>query len=149
MLLVLGAMPFVAIADEHPELSAADEAYSAEKYEQAAALYRKDAELGVIAAQVNLAFMYLDGQGVAQDYKQALAWFQRAANQGNVEAQQNVGMLYLEGKGVTKSLVEADKWFIIAGAKENSVMVEKSMARDQIADAQRLASEWLKKAKGH
>ena len=56
-------------------------------------------------------------------------------------------MIYMEGKGVAKSLVDADKWFIIAGAKENSAMVEKGMTQEQIAQANRLASEWLKKSK--
>ncbi len=132
-----------AMADNHPELSDADEAYSAENYAKAAALYRKDAELGVIAAQVNLAIMYLDGQGVPQDPRQAAMWFLKAAEQGNAEAQYNLGLLYREGKGVAQSLVEADKWFMIAGAKADADSVEKEMSKEQIAEAKRRADDWM------
>lgn len=135
-------------ADEHPALTPADEAYSLERYEEAAALYRRDAELGIVAAQVNLAFLYLDGQGVAQDYQQAATWFLRAAEQGNAEAQQNVGLLYQEGKGVAQNLVEADKWFTVAGAAGNAATVEKNMTREQIAEAKKLAKEWVARFKG-
>ncbi len=131
-----------AMADNHPELSDADEAYSAENYEKAAALYRKDAELGVIAAQVNLALMHVEGQGVRQDYQQAAKWFLKAAEQGNTEAQYNLGLLHQEGKGVAQSLVEADKWFSIAGAKANAESAERNMSTEQIADAKKLAADW-------
>lgn len=139
-------------ATDHPELSAADEAYSAERYEEAAALYRRDAEMGVVAAQVNLAFLYMDGQGVAQDYKQAATWFTRAAERGNREAQQNLGILCREGKGVAQDYAEAYKWFLIAGAPNDAVALEKHMAPEQTADAKRRAEAWrdkFKQGKGH
>lgn len=151
LLAVLGWGQVCVGAVDHPELSEGDEAYSAENYEKAAALYRKDAELGVIVAQVNLAVMYLDGLGVAQDFRQAAQWFQKAAEQGNAEAQQNLGLLYEEGKGVARNLVEADKWFAVAGASASMVRVEKNMAPEQIAEAKKLADAWMaayKKAKG-
>jgi TPR repeat protein len=135
-------------ADDHPGLTPADEAYSSERYEEAAALYRRDAELGIVAAQVNLAFMYMDGQGVAQDYEQAATWFRRAADQGNAEAQQNLGLLYQEGKGVAQDLVEADKWFTIAGAAGNAAELEKNMTQEQVAEAKKLAKEWVSRFKG-
>jgi TPR repeat protein len=138
-------------AADHPELSEADEAYSTENYPKAAALYRKDAELGVIVAQVNLAFLYMDGLGVPQDYKQAAKWFLHAAEQGNTEAQSNLGQLYLEGKGVAQNSVEALKWFVIAGAASNIAKLEKSLGKDQVAEARKLATDWTtnyKKAKG-
>lgn len=151
LLAVFGWGQVCAGAADHPELSEGDEAYSAENYEKAAAWYRKDAELGVIVAQVNLAIMYLDGLGVAQDFQQAAKWFQKAAEQGNAEAQHNLGLLYQDGKGVARNLVEAHKWFAIAGASASVAKVEPAMTQEQIAEAKRLADEWLaayKKAKG-
>ncbi len=142
LLAVLGWGQVCVGAADHPELSEADEAYSAENYEKAAALYRKDAELGVIVAQVNLAFMYLDGLGVAQDFQQAAQWFQKAAEQGNAEAQQNLGLLYEEGKGVARNLVEADQWFAITGASASAARVEKSLSPEQVAEAKRRAEAW-------
>jgi len=141
----------LAHAAGHPELDAADQAYSAENYEKAAALYRKDAELGVITAQVNLAIMYLDGQGVPQDYQQAAKWFMQAAGQGNAEAQHNLGVLYQEGNGVAKNPVEAAKWFHIAGAGGSVANIEKTMTPEQVAESRKLANEWIanfQKSKG-
>ena len=142
----------VSLAADHPELSAADEAYSAENYAKAAVLYRKDAELGVIVAQVNLAFLYLDGLGVAQDYKEAAQWFAKAAEQGNAEAQTNLAQLYLEGKGVAQNGVEAVKWLLVAGAFQSAAAAEKNLSQEQVAQARKQAADWtaaFKKAKGH
>ena len=134
-------------AADHPELDAADEAYSAENYDKAAALYRKDAELGVISAQVNLAVMYMDGIGVPQDFQLAAKWFLNAAGQGNAEAQYNVGVLYQEGKGLAKNPVEAAKWFHIAKAFTSVENIEKSMTPGQIAESRKLAAEWMENYK--
>lgn len=133
----------LAYAADHPDLSEGDEAYSAENYEKAAALYRKDAELGVIAAQLNLAIMYLDGQGVPQDFQKAAQWFSKAAEQGNAEAQYNLGVLYKEGKGVAKEPVQASKWFHIAKAFSSVETIEKSMTPEQVAESRKLANEWM------
>jgi len=149
LLAVLGWGQVWAGAD-HPELSEADEAYSAEQFEKAAALYRKDAELGVFAAQLSLAFMYLDGIGVPQNNQEAARWFKAAADKGNREAQSNFGLLVKEGKGVERNLVEADKWFILAGDKANQEALEKTLSPEQIAQAKQQAGQWqeeYKKAK--
>jgi hypothetical protein len=149
--LALAWGPAGAVAD-HPELTEADEAYSAENYEKAAALYRKDAELGVIVAQVNLAFLYLDGQGVPQNFGEAAKWFAKAAEQGNAEAQHNLAQLYWEGKGVAKNPVEAAKWFILAKAMDNAAKVEQTLSKEQVAEARKQAADWaenFKKARGH
>lgn len=143
LLAVASAVPLAAAAEaDHPALSAADLAYSSGNYEEAVVLYRRDAEMGVVAAQVTLALLYLDGQGVAQDYGQAAHWFEVAAAQGNAEAQQNLGVLYRDGKGVPQSAVEAAKWFRIAGAKEDAAAVEKNMTPEQAAEARKLAEGW-------
>ncbi len=150
MALVLGFG--LAYADDHPALSEGDEAYSAENYPKAAALYRKDAELGVIAAQLNLAIMYMDGQGVQQDYQQAAKWFLAAAEQGNAEAQFNIGQLYQEGKGVEKNPVEAAKWFHLAKSFKNVERIEKTMSPEQIAESKKRINEWIdnyQKTRGH
>lgn len=138
------ALPQIAGAGaDHPELSAADQAYSAGDYETAVRLYRRDAELGVVAAQVNLAFMFLDGMGVAQDFGQAAQWFERAAELGSAEAQQNLGVLHRDGKGVAASAVEAVKWFRIAGANADALTLEQTMSPEQVGDAKQLAERWM------
>ncbi|NJD05955.1 MAG: sel1 repeat family protein [Methylococcaceae bacterium] len=142
LLTLLIVLSQTAAAADHPELTEADEAYSAERYEQAAALYRRDAELGKVAAQVNLAFLYLDGLGVKQDFGEAATWFRRAAEQGNAEAQQNLGLLLQDGRGVAQDYTEADKWFIIAGDKGNSAAAEQRMTPGQASEAHKRAEAW-------
>ena len=62
-----------------------------------------------------LCLMYHDGVGAPQDIVQAHMWFDLAAAQGNVMAQ------------------------------ENRNKAANNMAPDQIAEAQRLAREWMEK----
>lgn len=149
LLLVFAQFITSAHASDHPELSPADQAYSAERFEEAAVLYRKQAELGIRAAQLNLAYMYLDGIGIPQDYQEAEHWFMKAAEQGSVEAQQNLGLLYLPGKLEPSNAVEADKWFRIAKSTRDIQAVEKTMTPAQIAEANKLANTWLAKFKSH
>jgi len=81
----------------------------------AAAWFRKAAEQGDAGAQFNLGNMYDQGKGVAQDYAQAVEWYRKAAKQGYADA-----------------------------AKHRDKLAEK-MTPGQVAKAQRLASEWMKK----
>jgi TPR repeat protein len=145
-LLAVFAPQILHAGDDHPGLTAADQAYSAGQYETAAALYRRDAELGVVSAQLNLAFLFMDGEGVAQDYGQAASWFSRAAEQGSVEAQQNLGVLYRDGKGVTQDLVVAAKWFRLAGATADAASVETDLTREQKLELEKLVQEWKSRA---
>ena len=91
---------------------------------------------------------YDNGQGVPQDYSQALSWYRKAAEQGHPGAQTNLGILYYKGNGVKQDFVEAEKWFNIAStvgyedAKMNSELMVKLMTPEQVAEAQRQASEW-------
>ena len=142
LLAALLPMRWAAAGDDHPGLTEADQAYSAGDFERAAALYRRDAELGVVAAQLNLAFLFLDGQGVPADPTQAVLWFRRAAEQGNPEAQQNLGTLYREGRGVERSVVEAAKWYRLAGAQTDVAAVEKELTPEQKAEVTRLVADW-------
>jgi TPR repeat protein len=129
-------------AAPHPGMSEADEAYSQEHFEEAAKLYRRDAELGMISAQVNLAFLYMDGQGVNQNYQEAANWFRRAAENGNNEAQYNLAQLYQEGKGVNKNLKYAYQWFEIAGSTQEKQKIADQLSEQDLTDAQRNAEEW-------
>ena len=120
-------------------------------YAQAVEWYRKAAEQGYAKAQYNLGFMYSKGRGVAQDDAQALAWTRKAAAQGLAMAQFNLGIRYDQGRGVPKDDVQAYMWFNLAaaqgdedGAKWRDKVADK-MTPGQVAEAQRLASEWVEK----
>ena len=80
-------------------------------------IYRVGAEKGDASAQFSLGFMYELGQGVPQDYVQAYMWFNLAAAQGT------------------------------RGAAEWREHIAARMTPAQIAEAQKLASEWKPKSK--
>lgn len=104
-------------------------------------------------AQFDLGVVYSKGEGVAQDYSQAVQWLSKAASRGHIQAQHNLGMLYHEGKGVERDPVQAYFWLRIAAAEGDDVShrslktVAAVMNREQIAEAEAQANEWMKKAK--
>lgn len=114
----------------------------------------KGAEQGKPLAQFNLGLMYYKGRVAAQDYTEAVKWWRRAAEQGFAEALNNLGMMYGNGDGVPQDYGEAHKWFDLAASHHppgrkhrNSVrdrdFLAKKMTAAQIAEAQRLAREWM------
>jgi TPR repeat protein len=71
------------------------------------------------------------------------------AQMGAPDALFELGMLYATGRDVATDLVVAHKWFNLAAARGNPlalahrVELAREMSADQIAEAQRLAREWL------
>ena len=129
-------------------LSAAGSADDSEDYENALRL----AEQGSASAQFNLGLMYDNGEGVPQDYKAAVKWYSLAAEQGDTSAQFQLGYMYHFGEGVIQDVVYAHMWLNIAasaGDNENRSssrdLVAKSMTTAQIAEAQKLARECVRK----
>jgi uncharacterized protein len=126
----------------------------AQDYTEAVKWYRLAAEQGSAEAQNNLGALYGDGKGVAQDYTEAVKWYRLAAEQGVAEAQNNLGALYGDGKGVPQDYVQADMWFNLAASKSSRIRdmaisdreaVASKMTPEQLAEAQRLAREWMPK----
>ena len=86
-----------------------------------------------------------------KDYAEAVKWYRMAAEQGDVTAQYSLGVMYSSVKGVPQDYVQAHMWFNLAAAqnmpslgRERDVLA-KQMTPDQIAEAQRLAHEWMEK----
>jgi TPR repeat protein len=79
----------------------------------------------------------------------SLAQFEQDARIGRADALYNLGLAYSTGQGVTPDLVAAHKWFNLAASRgveeakrwRNSIATE--MNPGQIAQAQKLAREWL------
>ena len=113
--------------------------------------YRKAAEQGHADAQYSLGLMYADGKGVPQDDKEAAKWYRKAAEQGYATAQYNLGNMYYKGSGVLEDDVTACAWYNIAAAngnataKKNKLIKAGEMTADQIAKAEALAKEMIKK----
>ena len=92
-----------------------------------------------------------DGVAAIQrkDYETALNKWRPLAEKGESRAQLNLGVMYATGKGVPLNYVEALKWFNLSEAngwedmQKNRELAEKNMTSEQIAQAQKLAREWL------
>ena len=95
LLATLPGMPVVAAQT----LDEAVAAYERGDYATAIRRFRKAAEQGNAASQVNLGHAYAEGRGAPQDYQEALKWYRKAAEQGYVPAQVHLGTMYFEGIG--------------------------------------------------
>jgi TPR repeat protein len=79
----------------------------------------------------------------------ALTQFEVDAKKGRADALYNLGLAYSTGQGVSVDFVAAHKWFNLAAvrgveeAKSWRAQISREMNATQIAEAQRLAREWL------
>ena len=118
-------------------------------YAEAAKWYRKAAEQGATNGQFGLGSIYKFGLGVPQDYAEAAKWYRKAADQGDALAQYSLGHMYKEGNGVPQDLALAHMWFnLLAGSGKalgrlDRDIVASKMTPAQVAEAQRLAREWM------
>ena len=118
-------------------------------YAEAVRWYRLAAAQCDAKAQTNLGVMYAKGEGVPQDDAEVVKWFQRAAEEGYATAQYNLGVIYATGKGVLQDDVLGHLWLNVAAAQgdakaaEDRDIVASRLTPDQLAEAQRLAREWL------
>jgi TPR repeat protein len=80
----------------------------------------------------------------------ALNEFETEARRGRVDALYNLGLAYSTGQAVDVDFVAAHKWFNLAAlkgvteAKGWREQISAEMSSDQIAEALRLAREWLR-----
>jgi uncharacterized protein len=129
----------------------------AENIGEALRLYRLAANQGNAEAQYFLGNLYDESQGVPLDFAEALKWYSLAANQGYGLAQLQLGYSYVYGHGVPQDPIQAYMWSDLAAGsiplmdtinrtqavRNRDLIVAKKMTRVQIAEAQRLAHEWL------
>ena len=107
------------------------------------------ANQGDIDAQFKIGMMFANGEGRPKDDIQALEWFSKAAEQGNANAQYKLGLLFATGEGLPKNNLLAYAWLNVAStvmengdARKAREKIEKEMTPEQIAEAQRLSSNW-------
>ena len=122
-------------------------------YKEAVKWYRLSAKQGFAKAQYNLGIRYDVGKGVKRDYKEAVKWYKLAAEQGFANAQLSLGDMYYQGQGFPQDYALAHMWFSIAEANGHQLgrntrdITVKSMTPAQIAEAQKLAWDWMKEHK--
>jgi uncharacterized protein len=79
----------------------------------------------------------------------SLSQFECDAKQGRADALYNLGLAYSTGQGVDVDYIAAHKWFNLAAMKGSELakswraQISREMNSNQIAEAQRLAREWL------
>ncbi len=79
----------------------------------------------------------------------SLTQYEAEAKTGRPEALYNLGLAYSTGQGVGVDYVAAHKWFNLAAIKGSDIakswraQISREMNTNQIAEAQRLAREWL------
>lgn len=79
----------------------------------------------------------------------SLSQYESDARNGRADALYNLGLAYSTGQGVPQDYVAAHKWFNLAAvrgmleAKNWRNQIAEEMNPSQIAEAQRLAREWL------
>jgi hypothetical protein len=138
----------------------------------AARWFLDSAKQGFALSQFMLSVQYMGGEGVQEDPKKALRLLMRAAEQGHALAHISLGIMYKNGGvGVEQDYVLAHKWFSLAVTSEGSINkllttnqmnkfkegeikrsleeiagIEKNMSSIQIAEAQKLAKEWIKRS---
>jgi len=111
---------------------------------------REAAEQGHGDAQHHLGFVSAQGLlGLSRDDSEAVKWWSKAAEQGHEWGQNNLGRMYEAGRAVPRDLVQAHMWFSLAAMQGNDEAVKNRdriaavMRSAQIAEAERLAAEWL------
>ncbi len=119
-------------------------------YTEALVWFRQAAEQGHVVAQFSLGALYAEGtEGIPQDYAKAVVWWRRAAEQGHVIGQYKLAAMYAKGEGVPRNYTLAHMWFDLASAsgneeaREQHDKIAEQMTPAQVAEAQRLAREWM------
>ncbi len=80
---------------------------------------RLEAESGLSAAQLQLANLYVQGNGVTQDYTAAAQWFTASADRGNATAQYSLAVLNERGLGVPQDTDTAAAWYERAARQQH------------------------------
>lgn len=101
----------LANADSNIDYQKAQTSFHNGQFTEAANWLRKAVSKGHKAAQLPLAAMYREGQGVEQDYSAAIRLFTNAAKQGFPSAQFSLAAMYRLGQGVKRDYVTAFRWY--------------------------------------
>ena len=118
---------------------------------------RTAAKQGHVEAQVGLGLLYYHGLGVDKDYAEAMRWYRLAAEQGHHNAQVQLGVMYYYGVhyyGLPSDYVRAYMWLSLTASRGHELSrnmldeLKKRLTPEQIAEAERMAREWVEKRKG-
>jgi len=122
-------------------------------YTEAANWFKKAAEQGDAEAQYYIGIACQLGKGIPKDSAEASTWILKSAQQGYAIAQFSLGHMYADGEGVPQDFVLAHMWFNLAASRSrlgesDRDRIASRMTPAEIAEAQRLAREWVPKVEG-
>ena len=131
----------------------AGERFQAGDHAGAAQILLKAAEAGNAVAQLRLALMYDQGDGVRQSSKSAYEWYERAAAQGEPESLNQMGAAYELGQGFDENWDLAAQ-FYQASAEQGWVKGQFAFARAYqfgigVPQDRRQAIAWYQKAEAN
>ena len=95
-------------------------AITSEDYREALEYLEKAAEIGWSDADVLIAQMYRDANGVERDLEKCIRHLKKAAENGHNKAMYMLGDLYMDGKFMKKDPEEAFKWYMMSALVGNS-----------------------------
>ncbi len=117
----------------------------AERFTDAAGLFRQAAGQGNRRAQYQLGLLYARGDGVRKNLVKAREWLYKAAMQGHPKAQFYLGQMYAFGDGGRQDNVKATMWFWLATtfgdryAKDSLRVMTGKIAPHELIEAKKLA----------
>ena len=119
---------------------------------------KRDAAAGNPNAQFALGGFYERGQmGLSQNYEESAKWYRKAAEQGHAGALLYYGIYLAQGRGVEQDLLGAYAMVELAkcgnamdktAATEAQERIASLLTNDQIAEAERMASQFKVKRFG-
>jgi uncharacterized protein len=90
--------------------------YKAGDMARAAQVFRRCADMGDAACQLQIGWHYDTGKGVARNDAEAVRWYRAAAEQEHRVAQFNLGNMHQLGRGVPKNCRTAVEWYARSSA---------------------------------
>jgi len=124
-----------------------------QNHKEAMKWFKMSAKDGYAPAQLFLGLLYMSGKSGEKDQTEAVKWIRLAADQGEINAQSLLGGLYFSDGVVSHNYVEAYKWLKLATTNPdaNSAKTLESVIQritpEQVAEAERLVSQWQAKAR--
>ena len=125
-----------------PTLDSAEKALAAGRKSDAAVKFRALAEAGSAAAQVRLAKLYENGEGVLQNFVEAAKWYTKAAEQGSAAAQGRLGEIYLTGLAAPPDLATPTALARLEESPQESLLRRLYPEGLRIAQDPELAARW-------
>lgn len=84
--------------------------YELKNYKDAFKSFLWCAKSGNDDGQLNLGYLFLNGEGTSKNLTEAFNWFKKSASRNNKMAQYNVGIMLIGGFGTDVNMKEAAIW---------------------------------------